>query len=103
MHVIAKGTLRDFWERPNHEYARLPLLAWWKMACKLVWKSPADVKATFGHASIRPSGRVVFNAAGNKLRIVTGIDYENEVIFVKWVGTHTAYDAIDVDTVDMTK
>jgi len=52
---------------------------------------------------IRPSGRVVFNAAGNKLRIVTGIDYENEVIFVKWVGTHTAYDAIDVDTVDITK
>ena len=69
----------------------------------MLFDTPEDVKETFGHASIRPSGRVVFNAAGNKLRIVASIDYENEVVFVKWVGTHTAYDEVDVDTVDCTK
>ncbi|CAO3407216.1 putative membrane protein [Azospirillum largimobile] len=43
--------------------------------------------------------RVVFNIAGNKYRLVAGIDYRYRTVYVKWVGTHREYDSIDVRTV----
>nr|WP_295826424.1 type II toxin-antitoxin system HigB family toxin [uncultured Azospirillum sp.] len=32
-------------------------------------------------------------------RVVAGIDYRYRTVYVKWVGTHREYDAIDVRTV----
>ena len=104
MHVISVKLLRDYWERtPENAYARDPLSAWYRIAKGQRWKSPMNVKASFGNASIRPGGRVVFNCAGNKLRIVTSINYAAGVVYVKFVGSHPEYDAIDVDTVDNSK
>jgi len=104
MHVISVKLLRAYWERsPGTAYAQGQLSAWYKLVELKTWKTPADVKATFGNASIRPGGRVVFNCAGNKLRIVTFIHYASGVVYVKFVGSHSEYDAIDVDTVDQSR
>jgi mRNA interferase HigB len=101
MHVISVKMLREYWDmKPENAFARGPLAAWHKMVVHARWKKPGDLKATFGNASIRPSGRVVFNCAGNKLRIVAGVNYAAGVVYVKFVGSHAEYDAIDVDTVD---
>ena len=40
---------------------------------------------------------VVFNIAGNKYRLDANISYSRQAIFVKFVGTHKQYDAIDVE------
>lgn len=104
MHVISVKLLREYWERsPGTAYAQGPLTAWYKLVKLKAWKTPTDVKETFGKASIRPSGRVVFDCAGNKLRIVTFINYASGVVYVKFVGNHSEYDAIDVDTVDQSR
>ncbi len=104
MHVISLKMLREYWERSSETaYARGPLSAWCKLVKGVRWKSPTELKATFGHASIRPAGRVVFNIAGNKLRIVASVNYAAGVVYVKFVGNHTEYDKIDVDTVDHSK
>jgi len=68
MRVIAKRTLRQFWERyPN---AQGPLAAWHSETVKAHWKSPQQIKEQFGSASILNGGRVVFNIGGNKYRLV---------------------------------
>lgn len=104
MRVVSTKMLREYWLRtPENAYAQGPLSAWLTMVRSVTWKTPADVKRTFGNASIRPGGRVVFNCAGNKLRIVAGIHYSAKVVYVKFVGSHPEYDAIDVDTVDQSK
>lgn len=96
--------LREYWEsHPSRAYSKGPLSAWHKVSKAAAWKTPMDVKATFGNASVRPGGRVVFNAGGNKLRIVTDINYAAGVVYVKFVGDHNEYDAINVDIVDQTK
>lgn len=101
MRVISRKLLRDYWERePATAYAEKPLSAWHSLVKKSNWRTPADIKAALGHATIRPNGRVVFNCSGNNLRIVTSIDYGKGIVFVKFVGSHAEYDAIDVDTVD---
>lgn len=66
---------------------------------KADWASPADVKADFAKASVLKGGRVVFNIAGNKYRIVVRINCPYRVVYVRFIGTHAAYDEIDAQTV----
>lgn len=100
MRVIAKRTLREFWERhPRNAAARTPLQDWHAQTAAADWTTPAEVKAQFGDASILRGGRVVFNIAGNKYRLVTKINYPYRVVYVRFVGTHEEYDQIDAKTI----
>jgi mRNA interferase HigB len=93
MRVIAKSTLRKFWERfPDAEGA---LLAWFREVEKEEWDSPADMKEKYRSASI-VGERVVFNIKGNTYRLVVWINYPFKVVYVRFVGTHEEYDAINV-------
>ena len=66
---------------------------------KANWASPAAVKADFRSASVLKDGRVVFNIAGNKYRLVVWVNYPYRVVYVRFIGTHAAYDAIDAQTI----
>jgi mRNA interferase HigB len=63
------------------------------------WASPVAVKADFGHASILRDNRVVFNIAGNKYRLVVWINYGYRVVYIRFLGTHSQYDGIDVQRI----
>jgi mRNA interferase HigB len=58
-----------------------------------------DIKRDFGSASILKDGRVVFNLAGNKYRLVAWINYPYQVVYIRFIGTHAQYDAIDAQTI----
>jgi mRNA interferase HigB len=66
---------------------------------KADWSSPAEVKQQFGNASILKDGRVVFNIAGSKYRLVAWINYPYRVLYIRFIGTHAQHDQIDVQTV----
>jgi len=97
MRIIAKRTLREFWER--YPEAEEPLLAWYREVEKQDWDTPAEVKAKYGGASIVGDNRVVFNIKGNDYRLVVKINYPYRVVYIRFVGTHAEYDAIDVEEV----
>src|SRR5690606_17148008 len=100
MRVIAKRTLREFWQSsPQYADAQGAIEAWHAEASKASWRTPQEVKAQFRSASVLKGGRVVFNVAGNKYRLVVSIDYERQACFVKFIGTHEQYDRIDAETV----
>ena len=44
--------------------------------------------------------RVVFNIKGNDFRLVAAVANNTGVVFIKFIGTHKAYDAIDAENVD---
>ncbi|MDH4554491.1 type II toxin-antitoxin system HigB family toxin [Pseudomonas sp. BN417] len=99
MRIIAISHLKAFWERyPDSEQ---PLLAWIDEARKANWESPADIKAQYRNASILKSRRVVFNIKGNDYRLVVAVAYRFGALYIKFVGTHEQYDAIDADSVEM--
>jgi mRNA interferase HigB len=44
--------------------------------------------------------RIVFNIKGNDYRLVVAVDFEKAIVWIKWIGTHTAYDQIDVTEIE---
>lgn len=100
MRVIAKRTLRQFWENhPQGKGAKAALEDWHGQAAQADWAQPADVKQEYGDASILKGSRVVFNIAGNKYRLVVRINYPYRVVYVRFIGTHAEYDQIDAETI----
>jgi mRNA interferase HigB len=74
-------------------------MAWYRQAKAANWATPADVKREIGTASVLKDGRVVFNVAGNKYRIVVWINYPYRVVSIRFIGTHRQYDTIDAQTI----
>lgn len=100
MRIISKSTLRRFWEEhPRGAEAKSPLSTWYEIVRRTVWNTPADVKQTFGDASVLKAGRIVFNIAGNKFRIVASINYRRRAVYIRFVGTHAEYDDVDAETI----
>ena len=104
MRIIARRTLQRFVEgRAGHKdqaALKAALDAWFDEVRKAHWTSSADVKLRYRTASIVSDERVVFNIKGNEYRLVVAIDYEKGIVWIKWMGTHAAYDRIDVRTVE---
>ncbi|GBE11124.1 hypothetical protein BMS3Abin12_01701 [bacterium BMS3Abin12] len=74
-------------------------MAWYREAVKADWSTPNEVKQQFGNASILKDGRVIFNIAGNKYRLVVWINYPYKVLYIRFIGTHKQYDQIDAQTI----
>jgi mRNA interferase HigB len=98
MRVIAVSTLRAFWER--YPDAEQPLKAWYEEATRATWTQPADIKAQYRSASVLKNRRVVFNIKGNDYRLIVAMAYKLQIVYVKFVGTHKAYDAVDTETIE---
>lgn len=99
MRILSLPTIKAFSDQPTFADSKTPLMTWYGFVIKAAWSEPADVKADFGTASILKNGRVVFNIAGNKYRIVTSINHPYGIVFIKFIGTHRQYDAIDAQTI----
>jgi mRNA interferase HigB len=97
MRVIAKSTLREFWQ--VHPDAEEPLLAWFREVEHEDWDTPAKVKQKYRSASIVGGDRVVFNIKGNTYRLVVRINYPYRIVYIRFVGTHADYDEVDVQEI----
>ncbi len=95
MRIIAFKALREFYEKPEYADSEISLRAWYHDAKSSVWKNSNELKKQYKNASIIGDGRVVFNIKGNDYRLVVAIDYEFQVIFIRFIGTHKQYDKID--------
>ena len=97
MRIVAKRTLREFWER--HSNAADPLRDWHKTVKKLDWDTPARVMEHFPDASILPNYRLVFRIKHNDYRLVVRVFYPGRVVYIRFVGTHAEYDRINAEEV----
>jgi mRNA interferase HigB len=91
--VIAKRTLREFWEK--HADSEQQLKAWYNEAEQAEWETPNEIKKDYPSASILEDNRVVFNIKGNHYRLIVRINYSYGVVWVRFIGTHAEYDKVD--------
>lgn len=104
MRIIARRTLREFIESragyKDQAALKAALEAWFDEVCKAKWRSTAEVKRLYATASVVTADRIVFNIKGNDYRLVTAVDFEKGIVWIKWIGTHREYDRIDVKEVE---
>ena len=89
MRIIARKTLQDFWQTGHAD-------AGFAEVSRATWQTMADIKLRYPHASVIDAERVVFNIGGNKYRLVAKVWFTGQAVYVKFVGTHRAYDDVDV-------
>ena len=100
MRVIARSAIREFLDsHSTYADSKEPLEAWFHHTRKADWSTPAGLKQELRHASILQDGRVVFNIAGNKYRLVAQINYKQQIVYIRFIGTHKQYDEINAQTV----
>lgn len=97
MRVIAKKILRDFWVK--HADCEQQLKSWFKEASNAEWKGPSDIKRNYPSASVLVNNRIVFNIKGNAYRLIVRINYHYQMVWIRFIGTHAAYDKIDANKI----
>lgn len=97
MRVIAKSTLREFWEK--HSDCEQQLKSWYQEASRATWKNSNEIKIEYPSASILQDNRIVFNIKGNNYRLIVRINFAYQMIWVRFVGTHSEYDKIDANKI----
>jgi len=97
MRVIAKKILRDFWAK--HSDSEQQLKSWYQEANNAEWKSPNEIKTKYPSASIINNDRIVFNIKGNNYRLIIKINFDYQIIWIRFIGTHSEYDRINVSEI----
>ena len=88
MHVISKRKLDSF--ARQHADAAKALDSWFRVAAAAQWRNLAEVRQTYRTADPVQQW-TVFNIRGNAYRLITEIDYERQIVFIRHVLTHAEY------------
>ncbi len=97
MRVIAKRTLREFWEK--HPDSEQQLKSWFRETEKKAWKTLNDLKKDYPSASILKENRIVFNIKGNKYRLIVKFNFDYQICWIRFIGTHAEYDKVDANEI----
>lgn len=95
--IIKRSTLITFYTK--HHEAKKAIELWYSEIKEVECKNFNELKTVYKSASLIANNRVVFNIKGNDYRLVVKINFYTKIIYVIWLGTHKAYDLIDVATI----
>jgi len=95
--IISRRTLREFWIK--HNDCEQQLKSWYRETEKATWNSPNELKLEYPSASILENDRIVFNIKGNRYRLIVKMNFEYQIIWIRFIGTHAEYDKIDANII----
>lgn len=90
MKLLGKKLLDDF--QKKHADAKSQIESWKAEIEEAKWTTPHDLKSRYPKASLVGNQQVVFNICGNKYRLLAMVNYKNEIVLVKNIGTHKEYE-----------
>jgi len=101
VHLIKEKTVLDY--ASKHVSSISAFERWVEIIKKADITKPQDFIDLFGQNSVdllgKKSDRVCFDVGGNKHRIICAYYFNEKIdtitIFVKWIGTHAEYDALN--------
>jgi len=98
MRIISRRNLFDFADK--HTNSKQVIIEWCNVIKKSEWKTPNDFISAFPTCVILPNNRVIFHIKGNHYRLIASVNYKAQRMYIKFIGTHAAYDKIDANTIN---
>jgi mRNA interferase HigB len=98
VHLVKAKTVEDFAQA--HAASMNAFKRWLDVVEDATWNNPHEICDDFARADLlgSSSNRVIFNVGGNKFRIICSYYFNEHIdtvtVFVKWIGTHAAYDRL---------
>ena len=83
----------------NHANARKSIETWKSATEEAVWRTKQDVLRDFPKAKMIANNRARFEIVHNTYRLIVKINYEDQIVQIRFIGTHTEYDRIDPETI----
>lgn len=99
MRIVSHKKLKDFFETPGREDARVALERWYDVAGRADWRGLSDIRKDYPSADYVGNQHYVFNIRGNNYRLVVVIKFVMGYIYVRFVGTHQEYEKIDASNI----
>ncbi|MDO6803711.1 type II toxin-antitoxin system HigB family toxin [Wenyingzhuangia sp. 1_MG-2023] len=75
------------------------LKAWFRETEKTKWIHINDLKSEHPSASILKYNRIVFNIKGNNYRLIVKFNFEYQILWIRFIGTHAEYDKINANKI----
>ncbi len=97
MLIIYLVKLNEFAKK--HANARKSLITWKMVVERTSWKTKQDVLADFPKAKMIKNNRARFEIVHNTYRLIVHIFYEDQIVEIRFIGTHNEYDRIDPETI----
>jgi len=94
MVIFKASTLRDF--IALHPDAEDALNNWRSIVSKTSFSYFADIKNFFNSVDAVGNDLYVFNIRGNHYRLIARIHFNVRTVYIRFIGTHSEYNNLDV-------
>ena len=83
----------------NHANARKSISTWVSTTEQATWNSKQDVLRDFPKAKMIANNRARFEIVHNTYRLIVKINYDAQIVQIRFIGTHNEYDKVDPETI----
>ena len=98
MRIHALKTIKLYWQsQPDSE---IGLKYWYSKVEAGNFANPQQIVQAFKGADFIGNQRIVFNISKNKYRLIAAFNYNYQLCFIKFIGSHKQYDNIDAKTIE---
>ena len=97
MLILFQNKLNDFGKK--HANARKSLNVWRIVVQEANWKMKQDVLIDFPKAKMIQNNRARFEIVHNSYRLIAQIRYVEQIVEIRFIGTHNEYEKINPGTV----
>jgi mRNA interferase HigB len=99
MNIYNRSTIIVFYTK--HPDCKDTLEKWYADVLAKNWKRPGDVTKDFNTARTVKNNRSIFKINENDYRLIVEINYPKGWVFIKFIGTHAAYDKVDASSINL--
>lgn len=96
MVVITKGAINGFKEK--YPVAAEALTKWYLEVSTSDWANFNQMKETYNSVDYYGDDLYIFNIMGNHFRLIVRIFFKTRTVFIRFFGTHSEYDKVDIST-----
>lgn len=95
MTIHGKQLLHEF--KNQYQDSQSQLESWEACVKDEKWQTPLELKGRYPKARLLGNNNVIFNIGWNRYRMWTKVDYKNQIVFIKKIGTHKDYDGWNIN------